>query len=473
MRFTRRRILKHASLSLLVLGGSGSAAADTDCSDHRSWNAETAYSGGDRVVFERALWEAKWWTRGNEPDESDAVWIKVGDCDGGGDNEAPTASFTASPTSPAPDESVAFDASGSADADGSIQAYEWVFGDGTTAAGQSITHTYTSSGEYTVVLTVTDDAGATDSSSTTVNVGTDDGGTGPSESVFAPYVHMTTNSETSLVNHYQQAGNDAVTAAFVLSDGNGNAAWDGAADMRVGEAGLASEIQAYQDRGGTVVVSFGGAVGTMIAQDSTDTTEIKREYRSVIDTYGVTHLDFDIESADRAAVDRRNQALAELQSEHDGVNVSYTLRCRTTGLTSHGQYVVENAKSHGVDLGFINVMTMNYGWVPPSASTIEDSANGTHSDLASIFPEKSPAEIWGMIGLTPMIGVNNVGGTHELADARDVASFVQDTGIGLVSFWSLDRDNGGCPDGSVSATCSGIAQDSYEFSEIFNDVHSQ
>ncbi len=301
--------------------------------------------------------------------------------------------------------------------------------------------------------------------------GENDGDSGTAgASVFAPYNHMTTNTETSLLDQYQQAGNDAVTAAFVLSDGNGNAAWDGAADMHVGEAGLASEIQAYQDQGGTVIVSFGGAVGTMIAQDTSDIAKIKTEYQDVIDTYGVTHLDFDIESVDQAAVDRRNQALSELQDENAELQVSYTLRCRTTGLTSHGQYVVESAKRHGVDLGFINVMTMNYGWVPPSASTITDSANGTHSDLASIFPNRSAAEIWQMVGLTPMIGVNNVGGTHALADAQDVASFVQNTGVGLVSFWSLDRDNGGCPDGSVSATCSGISQSPYEFSQIYNQV---
>lgn len=480
MKFTRRTVLRKISaLSALTLGMSGIAAA-ADCSGIAQWNSNTAYGGGDRVVYNNALWEAQWWTRANEPSTADSVWSQVGDCSGsgGGDgsdggNQSPTASFTTSPSSPLPGESVTFDAGGSSDSDGTIASYDWDFtNDGTVdATGQTTTHSYASAGDYTVTLTVTDTDGATASSSATVAVRTDGGGGGTTgNSVFAPYNHMTTKPGTSLADHYQQAGNDAVTAAFVLSDGNGNAAWDGAADMHVGEAGLASEIQAYQDQGGTVIVSFGGAVGTMIAQDTTDIATIKSEYQSVIDTYGVTHLDFDIESVDQAAVDRRNQALSELQDQIPGLQVSYTLRCRTTGLTSHGQYVVESAKSHGVDLEFVNVMTMNYGWVPPSANTVKDSANGTHSDLASIFPNKSSSEIWNMVGLTPMIGTNNVGGTHELADAQEVASFVQNTGVGLVSFWSLDRDNGGCPDGSVSATCSGISQAPYEFSQIYNQV---
>ncbi|EMA47432.1 PKD domain-containing protein [Halococcus saccharolyticus DSM 5350] len=451
-------------------------ASAADCSSHPQWESETTYNGGNKVVHDGALWEAEWWTRGREPAVSKNVWTKVGDCgSGGGDggNTAPSATFTTSSATVTPDESVTFDASGSSDTDGSIASYEWAFGDGATATGQTVPHAYASSGSYTVTLTVTDDDGASASSSKTVSVEASGGGGGSEptgDTVFAPYGHMTTQPGTSLVDHAQQAGNDAVTAAFVLSDGNGNAAWDGAPDMLVGEAGMQSEIQAYQDTGGTVIISFGGAVGTMIAQDTTDVGAIKSAYQHVIDTYGVTHLDFDIESVSESAVDRRNEALAQLQAENSDVKVSYTLRCRTTGLTSHGTYIVENAKSHGVDLEFVNVMTMNYGWVAPTASTVKDSANGTHDDLMSIFPDISSAAAWSMVGVTPMIGVNNAGGTHHLDDAREVASFVQDKGIGLVSFWSLDRDNGGCPDGSVSATCSGIAQKPYAFSAIYNGV---
>ncbi|UPM44131.1 glycosyl hydrolase family 18 protein [Halocatena salina] len=78
-----------------------------------------------------------------------------------------------------------FDASGSTDADGTISSYEWELGDGTTTTGQSITHTYGSAGEYTVTLTVTDDAGATGSDTTTVVVRTDGGGGTTSNRIVA------------------------------------------------------------------------------------------------------------------------------------------------------------------------------------------------------------------------------------------------------------------------------------------------
>jgi LysM repeat protein len=59
---------------------------------------------------------------------------------------------------------VIFDASGSADTDGSIEGYEWDFGDGNSATETeaSVTYGYKEDGTYTATLTVTDNCGDTD-----------------------------------------------------------------------------------------------------------------------------------------------------------------------------------------------------------------------------------------------------------------------------------------------------------------------
>jgi alpha-tubulin suppressor-like RCC1 family protein/PKD repeat protein len=63
-----------------------------------------------------------------------------------------------------------FDGSNSFDVDGSIASYEWDFGDGGTASGSNASHTYNKPGTYTVTLKVTDDQGATDTSTAEVKV---------------------------------------------------------------------------------------------------------------------------------------------------------------------------------------------------------------------------------------------------------------------------------------------------------------
>ncbi|TFW18234.1 PKD domain-containing protein [Massilia arenosa] len=62
--------------------------------------------------------------------------------------------------------SVAFDGSASSDPDGSIASYSWNFGDGKTGSGARVTHAYAKAGDYTAVLTVKDNQGA----SATMNV---------------------------------------------------------------------------------------------------------------------------------------------------------------------------------------------------------------------------------------------------------------------------------------------------------------
>lgn len=68
-------------------------------------------------------------------------------------------------------QAVQFNASGSFDPDGTIAGYAWNFGDGTTGSGATPLHTYTVSGNYTVLLTVTDNSGTLTTVSTTVTVG--------------------------------------------------------------------------------------------------------------------------------------------------------------------------------------------------------------------------------------------------------------------------------------------------------------
>ncbi|MDG6774815.1 S8 family serine peptidase [Thiomicrorhabdus sp. ZW0627] len=85
-------------------------------------------------------------------------------------NLAPVASFSTSAVTGSLPLTVQFDATGSYDPDGSIVSYQWNFGDGNQGAGVQLSHEYTQSGQFTAVLTVTDDGGRTATASTVIDV---------------------------------------------------------------------------------------------------------------------------------------------------------------------------------------------------------------------------------------------------------------------------------------------------------------
>ena len=82
-------------------------------------------------------------------------------------NQPPTASFTPSCSQL----TCSFDGTASTDPDGTVTAWNWTFGDGTSGTGATTSHTYAAAGSYQVKLTVTDDQGATGTTTSTVTVG--------------------------------------------------------------------------------------------------------------------------------------------------------------------------------------------------------------------------------------------------------------------------------------------------------------
>ena len=85
-------------------------------------------------------------------------------------NIPPVANIKATPSSGQAPLTVTFDGANSYDPDGVISKYEWDFGDGATAAGVVVSHTYYSPGVYLAKLSVTDDRGAIGTASVTIEV---------------------------------------------------------------------------------------------------------------------------------------------------------------------------------------------------------------------------------------------------------------------------------------------------------------
>jgi chitinase len=283
----------------------------------------------------------------------------------------------------------------------------------------------------------------------------------------APYAEMW-NSSSTLMTAANATGNKYYTLAFIVSQGTCNATIDG--DTPVTDAGWNGAINSLRAAGGDVIASFGGASGSELTTCST-VASMQAQYKKVIDQFNLTRIDLDIEGGtldNTAANDRRNTALANLQAQYAAsgktLAVNYTLPVNPTGLLSNSLSLLNNAKSHNLNVNVVNIMTMDYGPAMDMGQAAIQAANALHSQLGQIWNTKTSAQLWAMEGNTPMIGVNDTSAeVFNTQDASELESFAASNGIQMLAFWSLGRDNSGS---------SGTSQSQYQFTNTFKAIQN-
>jgi chitinase len=184
-------------------------------------------------------------------------------------------------------------------------------------------------------------------------------------------------------------------------------------------------------------------------------------YQSVFNAYpNISGQDFDIEGGINTTIVA--QALRGLKAANPGKSISLTLPVLPTGLVAAGLAIVNACHNVGFRPDTINVMAMDYG----SAND-----NGGNMLLSAQQAAQSTRNQTGdMIGLTPMIGINDVNTEFfTLSNASALVAWARGQSyINRLAFWSLARDNGSCPNqGFASPVCSGVAQSQWQFSSLF------
>jgi PKD repeat protein len=137
----------------------------------------------------------------------------------------PVAAFTPSPSAPNVSQTVTFNANASTAAPGHrITNYSWDFGDGTSGGGVTASHAYGTAGSYSVLLTVTDDAGRVGTVTQSITVG-----------LGGPTAFFTTSPGTPIVS--QQINFNASQSRPVPGRSIVSYAWD------FGDASTGSGVQ--------------------------------------------------------------------------------------------------------------------------------------------------------------------------------------------------------------------------------------
>jgi Glycosyl hydrolases family 18 len=300
--------------------------------------------------------------------------------------------------------------------------------------------------------------------------------------IYAPYFETWTTD--SITQTAQDSGARYFTLAFLetLSKTSCTLAWNGDKSQTVASGRYLSDLASLRALGGDVFPSFGGwsadQGGTEIADSCKDVNAIATAYEDLITAYNVKRLDMDVEgrSLNRTdGIDRRNKALKIVEdwaaAQGRTLQVSYTLPTSASGLESTGVAILRNAIANGTRVDVVNIMTFDYydKVTTDMGAAAISAAQGLHAQLASLYPSKTSAQLWAMEGNTILPGIDDYPKKTEvtyLADAQRLLDFAQANGINTLSMWAIQRDNGGCPGVTDSNSCSGIVQNTWDFSHL-------
>ena len=231
-----------------------------------------------------------------------------------------------------------------------------------------------------------------------------------------------------------------------------------------------------------MIPSFGGytadTTGTELADSCTSVSAIAAVYESLITTYHVPRIDLDVEAdsvTNTAGIQRRNEAIAQTEAwaaQHgQRIQFSYTLPTFPTGLPAAELAVLQNAVAEGAKISTVNIMTFDYylGTTENMLNDAESAATAAHAQLASLYPGLSSRALWQMIGVTQMPGIDDFGAAETFTTAQAPAFTIWAAlhGLGEISMWALQRDNGNCPGTKGAESCSGVAQPTWYFSHVF------
>jgi chitinase len=214
---------------------------------------------------------------------------------------------------------------------------------------------------------------------------------------------------------------------FVVADEQNDPSWGGY--HKITSDFYMDKIIKLRQKGGDVIVSFGGASGNELAMTTKSVSELYAKYKSVVDRYKLKSVDFDIEGAallDKESCHRRGQAILELKKEYPKLEVSVTVPVMPYGLDSDTLACLA-LTPHDI----LNIMAMDFGRESDMGLAVIQAIQATRRQSDK------------KMGVTVMIGKNDTIEVFTLANAKYLKEFLKkNLWVVRVSIWSIERDLG-------------------------------
>lgn len=162
--------------------------------------------------------------------------------------------------------------------------------------------------------------------------------------------------------------------------------------------------------------------------------------------------------------DRILGALKIVKQNNPGLKTIITFGTATTGPTYWGTRLVNRAAALGADIDVFTIMPFNFGGGANMYQSTVSAAEGLKNTLKSAFGW-SDATAYAHMGISGMNGLSDQQELTSPATWTQIRDWAEARSLARFTFWSVNRDRP-CPGGGVVAHCSGIAQNTWEFTSI-------
>ncbi|MEV8541763.1 carbohydrate binding domain-containing protein [Streptomyces sp. NPDC051572] len=387
---------------------------------------------------------------------------------GGGDTQAPTAPTGLTSTGKT-SSSVSLSWGASTDNVG-VTAYDIYSGSNQVLSVSGTSGTVTglaASTAYTFTVKARDAAGNSSAASNAVSVTTSAGtGGGTGFTQAAPYLYEGWGDPPSPSTVMSATGIKWFTMAFVLDSGGCTPSWDGSRALTGGVDQTA--INQIRAAGGDVVPSFGGWQGSKLGANCSSASALAGALQKVITAYGLKAIDMDIENTDEfeneAVQAKILTALKTVKANNPGLRTIVTFGTSTTGPTYYGNRLIEQAQSLNANIDVFTIMPFDFGGGSDMYGNTVAAAEGLKTKLKSTFGWDD-ATAYSHIGISGMNGLSDQSETTTPAIWTSIRDWSNSHHIARLAFWSVNRDRG-CAGGGVVSNCSGISQNTWQFTSI-------
>jgi chitinase len=268
--------------------------------------------------------------------------------------------------------------------------------------------------------------------------------------IFSPYIDLTLNvhwdteyhnlEPVDIVQVSEENNIKSYHLGFIADAGYCNPAWGGQPNFSVYHEWAKPTIDKMLANNFRLVIAFGGANGIDLSLNCSEPA-LLAAYEKVIATYHPHGLEFNIENS-TSNIPKTVETIQALQKRYPDLEIIFTLNTLPEGITATSQKILYEATESNINYS-VNLLAMNYGpaYTGNMGQYAIQATHNLYNNLKKLYPRKTKVELWKMIEVTPMIGVNNIPDERfTLADADALNNFAKHFGLGEISIWLANRD---------------------------------